>query len=176
MTMHPQQTIVGSLMAVGLLIACGNNAPWNGSGDSGMPVFTNAGGSSGGGGAPSSSSGPASGSGGDDSGPADAGGASSEASSSGSTVMVMDDGGPCTVCSADNDCRTACPAVQRLMPGYAWCCVTNYCIMWQGTCPMPPANSSSSGGGACGGAMQPCCSMDPACQMGLSCQGDGTCG
>jgi hypothetical protein len=162
-------------MAVGLLIACGNSTPWNGSGDSGAPVFTNPNASSGGSGAPSGSSSAASSSGGD-SGPDDSGGGVGEASSSGSTVMIMDDGGPCTACMADNDCRTACPAVQKLMPGYSWCCVTNYCIMWQGTCPMPATSGSSSGGGPCGAAMQPCCSMDPACQMGLSCQNDGTCG
>jgi len=177
MTMHPQRTLVGSLMAVGLLIACSNGTPWNGSGDSGV-VFTNPGASSGGSGAPSSSSGTASGSGGNDSGTSDTGaGSGGNDGSSGGTVMIMDDGGACTACSADNDCRTACPAVQKLMPGYTWCCVTNYCIMWQGTCPMPSTSGgSSSGGAACGAAMQPCCSTDPACQMGLMCQSDGTCG
>jgi hypothetical protein len=174
MTTHPQRAIVGTLTAVGLLIACSNGPGWNTSADSSAPVAAmEAGGGSG-----DDSIAPSGSSGSNDSGStADGGRSGSSGSSSGTTVFIPGgDGGPCQTCSSDSDCKTSC-ASMKIMTGYNWCCQSSICIMWQGSCPMVASGSSSSGGGGpCGAAMQPCCSNDPQCQMNLSCQSDGTCG
>jgi hypothetical protein len=172
-----QRSIAGSLVAAGLVVACSSGTPWNnGDGGGSAPMSTASAKASG-----SSSGAPSTGSGaGFDSGPADAGGGEAAFTSSGSTVVIAgNDGGPCQMCNTDSDCQTSCVGM-TLMPGYLWCCQSSICIMWGAkTCPMPVASGSgggSGGGATCGGAMQPCCSMDPACQMGLMCdQQSGMC-
>jgi hypothetical protein len=175
MIAHPKRGLVGSLVAIALVVACSSTPAWN-TGEGGTPAVAAEGGGSGSGidtGAPSGSGGLDEGGATADTGPSGSGG-----SSSGSTVYIpSNDGGPCQMCSTDSDCKTSC-ASMKLMPGYLWCCQSAICIPW-GATSCPAANSSSSsggGGGPCGAAMQPCCSSDPQCQMGLSCQSDGTCG
>jgi hypothetical protein len=177
MIAHPKRTVIGCLSAVGLLIACSNAPPWNGSGEAGSPVPSGSASASGG------ETGAPSGSGGSDSGSDDGGGSGSSGGSSSSGMLIVNsgDGGPCNACTTNDECKFSC-ASMRLMPGYLWCCVSSTCIMWSSTsCPMIGSGSgggnsgSTSGGSTCGGDMQPCCSMDPACNMGLTCQ-NGMCG